>query len=96
MKVILLDPNLRMRTLLRGALLSVGFRHIRECRSADDVTGSLTAEPADFLILDLDAETDRVCQFVRDLREGLVGINPFVVVTALTWAPERSMISRTL
>lgn len=95
-KVILLDPNLRMRTLLRGALLSVGFRHIRECRSTDDVIGSLTAEPADFLVLDLDADTDRVCQFVRDLREGLIGTNPYVVVTALTWAPERAMISRTL
>lgn len=94
--VVLLDPNLRMRTLMRGALLGVGFRNIYECRSAEEVIGIVAMQPIDLLILDLDADTEEVCALIRDIREGKIGSNPYVVTMALTWTPEQEMIARTL
>ncbi|MCZ6862281.1 MAG: hypothetical protein O7I42_18750 [Alphaproteobacteria bacterium] len=94
--VALYDPNLRMRTLMRGMLMTIGFRSIIEVRNTEEVVNTINLLPADLLIVDLDYEPDQICGVVRDIREGLVGTNPYIVIVGLTWKPEKEMISRSL
>ena len=94
--VALYDPNMRMRTLMRGMLLTIGFRAINEARNADEVVGIMKVNAVDLLIIDLDHEPDQICNVVRDIREGTVGANPYIVIIGLTWKPEKEMISRSL
>jgi DNA-binding response OmpR family regulator len=90
------DPNMRMRTLMRGMLLTTGFREIRECRSTDDIVSVLETESVHLLLLDIDNETDEICKIVREVREGTLGPDPYIVIMALTWRPEQDMIARAL
>ncbi|HUT49382.1 MAG TPA: response regulator [Alphaproteobacteria bacterium] len=90
------DPNMRMRTLLRGMLLTTGFREIRECRSLDNIISLLETDAIDLLLIDIDTDTDEICKIVREIREGRLGPDPYVVIMALTWKPEQDMISRAL
>lgn len=95
-EVALYDPNMRMRTLMRGILLTVGFRSINEARSANEVVTTMRLHSIDLLIIDLDHEPDQICAIVRDIREGVVGSNPYIIIIGLTWKPEKEMISRSL
>ena len=94
--VALYDPNLRMRTLMRGILLSLGFRSINEARNAKEVVNAVNLQPVDLLVIDLDHEPDQICGIVRDIREGVIGTDPYMVIIGLTWKPEKEMISRSL
>jgi DNA-binding response OmpR family regulator len=90
------DPNMRMRTLMRGMLLTTGFREIRECRSIQDIITLLETDAIDLLLIDIDTDTDDICKIVRDIREGRLGPDPYLVIMAMTWRPEQDMISRAL
>jgi len=90
------DPNMRMRTLMRGMLLTTGFREIRECRSISDIITLLETDAIDLLLIDIDTDTDDICKIVREVREGQLGPDPYLVIMAMTWRPEQDMIARAL
>jgi DNA-binding response OmpR family regulator len=90
------DPNMRMRTLMRGMLLTTGFREIRECRSIQDIITLLETDAIDLLLVDIDTDTDDICKIVREVREGRLGPDPYLVIMAMTWRPEQDMIARAL
>jgi DNA-binding response OmpR family regulator len=95
-QVVLVDQNLSMRRLMRSSLNTVGFQRVTECRNIENLLEVLAEEDVDLLILDLDTETERVCQEIKNIRSGNVGSNPFVVIIALTWLPEKDVVHLTL
>ncbi|MCZ6862280.1 MAG: response regulator [Alphaproteobacteria bacterium] len=95
-EVALYDPNVRMRSLMRSILLTIGFRSINEARNAREIVATIRLQPTDLLIIDLDHEPDNICAFIRDIREGVFGTNPFIVIIGMTGNPEKAMISRLL
>jgi DNA-binding response OmpR family regulator len=76
--------------------LTIGFRSINEARNAVEIATVMKLHSIDLLIVDLDHDPDRICKVVRDIREGVVGTNPYIVIIGLTWKPEKEMISRSL
>lgn len=94
--VVLVDQNLSMRRLMRSSLNTIGFQKITETRNMDGLAEILAEEDVDLLILDLDTETERVCQEIRNIRAGVTGTNAFVVIIALTWLPEKDVVHLTL
>lgn len=94
--VALLDQNMSMRRLIRSSLNSIGFTSILESRNAEDLTWIIKTNDLDLILLDLDTETERICDLVREVRNEALGENPFVVIIALTWHPEREVINLTL
>lgn len=95
-RVALLDQNMSMRRLIRSSLNSIGFSSITECRNTDDLVAMVRTGEPDMIMIDIDAETERMCEIVRQIRDGNLGENPFVVIIALTWHPEREIINLTL
>lgn len=95
-RVALFDRNMSMRRLIRSSLNSIGFTSIIECRNVDDLESALRTNELDLLLIDLDDETERTCDLVRAIRNDEIGDNPFIVVVALTWHPEREVINLTL
>jgi DNA-binding response OmpR family regulator len=95
-EVLLLDRDLAMRHLIRSALVGIGFRRIVECRAVQEIPALVALRPIDLLLLDLDTDTAQVCEAIRDIRNHRYGLNPFVVVMAMTWTPDRKMIVQTL
>ena len=66
-EVALYDTNMRMRTMMRGVLLTIGFRSINEARNANEVVTTIKLNSIDLLIIDLDHEPDQICEVVRDI-----------------------------
>src|SRR5690606_33633149 len=95
-EVLLLDRDLAMRHLIRSAMIGIGFRHVVECRSVQEIPALVAQQPVDLMLLDLDTDTEQVCQAIRDIRNNRYGLNPFVVVMAMTWTPDRRIIGQTL
>lgn len=94
--VVLVDQNLAIRHLIRGALSALGFAHITELRTVDEMVSVLNTTPVDLLCLDLDLELEQACKVIREIRNSRTGANPFVVVMAMTWHPMRESVVRTL
>lgn len=95
-RVALLDQNMSMRRLIRSSLNSIGFSSITECRNTDDLTSMIRTGEPDLLMIDIDAETEPICDVIRAVRNSRLGENPFIIIIALTWHPEREVISLTL
>jgi DNA-binding response OmpR family regulator len=95
-EVLLLDRDLAMRHLIRSALIGIGFRRVVECRGVQEIPAKVAQRPVDLMLLDLDTDTAQVCEAIRDIRNNRYGLNPFVVVMAMTWTPDRTMILQTL
>ena len=95
-EVLLLDRDLAMRHLIRSALVGIGFRRVVECRAVQEIPALVALRSIDLMLLDLDTDTAQVCDAIRDIRNHRYGINPFVVVMAMTWTPDRKMIVQTL
>jgi DNA-binding response OmpR family regulator len=95
-EVLLLDRDLAMRHLIRSALVGIGFRSVVECRAVQEIQAKVAQRPVDLMLLDLDTDTAQVCETIRDIRNNRCGLNPFVVVIAMTWTPDRTMIQQTL
>jgi len=95
-EVVLFDPNVSMRRLIRSSLQAIGFTSVRECRNVDEMVGILSNHMVDLLIVDIDADSERACEIIQNIRHSEVGHNPFLVIIALTWHPEREVINLTL
>ena len=95
-RVALLDQNMSMRRLIRSSLNSIGFSSITECRNTDDLTSMIRTGEPDLLMIDIDAETEPICDVIRAVRNSKLGENPFIIIIALTWHPEREVIILTL
>jgi DNA-binding response OmpR family regulator len=95
-EVLLLDRDLAMRHLIRSALIGIGFRRVVECRAVQEIPSLVAQRPIDLMLLDLDTDTVQVCDAIRDIRNNRYGLNPFVVVMAMTWTPHRKIIGQTL
>jgi len=95
-RVGIVDQNLSMRRLLRSSLATIGVGQVIECRGIDEMLELVGSEDIDLLLLDLDTDTERVCREIRRIRKGEVGLNPFLVIIALTWLPEKDIVHLTL
>lgn len=94
--VVLMDQNIAIRRLIRSALGALGFFHITEVRTVDEMITVLNTKSVDLLCLDLDIELEQTCKAIREIRNSKAGPNPFVVVMAMTWHPMRDAVMRTL
>lgn len=95
-RVALLDQNMSMRRLIRSSLNTIGFSLINECRNAEELDGWIRTNDPDMVMIDIDADTEQICDIIRGIRNGDLGENPFIIIIALTWHPEREVINLTL
>lgn len=90
--VVLLEPQRNVRRVLKYELQEVGFRDVYDCGSVDNARSLINAEKPELLLLDLDGDQDGACTLIRDIRYRRVGHDPFLVIIAVSWRPEREMV----
>jgi len=84
-EVLLFDPVPAHRGTTRSTLGMLGFKQVVATSDVNEVAQNLAQKPFDVLIADLTAESERICKLVRDIRQGVVGGNPFLTVLLTTW-----------
>lgn len=90
--IILADGDVCMRQSFRNALAHDGYRNIRAISRLSLLIEILGATEADLLILDVDVPDGDSTKLVRDVRNGIVGRNPFIAIIVTSWKADGSLV----
>ena len=83
--LILCDPKHEHQRTLRTALVAEGFRSIKDVSELEVIRDITEKSVPDLIVIDLDMPDGSTGEFVRDVRNGNLGINPFIPIIAVTW-----------
>ena len=82
---LLCDPKHEHRRTLRTALVAEGFRSIKDMSELDVLRDTVAKGLPDLIVLDLDMPDGDASQLIGDIRQGNLGVNPFIPIIAVTW-----------
>ncbi len=87
------DSNAENRRQMRAAMVSGGYRDVRDCRELNEIEALLrSAVPPDLLIVSAQMGPKSVFDMIHRLRHGDIGQNPFVPVILFTWRADPDLI----
>ena len=94
-EIVLFNEIKRRRGILRESIRNVGFRPLKTnvLGSLDELRFAVSRDEIDFLVLEVDENPVKICQFVRDIRQGMLGSNPYLVISIVTWRADGRMIN---
>ncbi|MFT5538676.1 MAG: CheY-like chemotaxis protein [Alphaproteobacteria bacterium] len=82
--VVLFNPHLYMRTMLRSTLMGLGFKDVFDYGELDRTRDAIIERAPDLVLLDLDEEKEKTCNLIREIRQTNISENPFVAIIALS------------
>jgi DNA-binding response OmpR family regulator len=94
--VLLFDGVPPNRGTTRSALNTLGFKKITATSDWDEAAHSVSQRSFDVLIADLAVESERTCRLVREIRQGDIGNNPFLVVLLTTWGVREDRVDNVM
>ncbi len=94
--VVLFDQQRNVRHLMWSVLKEIGFKDVQDCKTLEEALDFLVISSPDLVIVDIDIDHDQVCAKISDIRNQVIGHNPFVVIIATTWNPSWGIIRRVL
>jgi len=84
LKVLIVEDNLHMRSLLRSLLSSAGFREIHEAPDGTAALELLESRKCDFILCDLTMKPMNGLDFAREVRRSKESANPFVPIIMIS------------
>ena len=94
--VVVFDPvNVNLRTT-QYALHQIGFREITCLTALSEVRRRINDNPPELLLCEATAGDSEVLQFVRDVRAGEVGHNPFIAMLLTSWARDGGALKQAI
>lgn len=94
--VLLVDPDLHMRNIVKAMLHDFGFRTIRLATTLEDVKTETAKATPDLLVAEVLLADGDFCAYVRALRHHEVSGNPFLPVIGVTWDPTLDLVRRVI
>lgn len=94
--VVLFNPQAQMRSILRSAMMGLGFENVLDYGDMDQARFAIIERAPDLILLDLDNERDRICGLVREIRNTNICADPFVPVMAFSWQPNKTLVNNVL
>lgn len=92
MRVLLVDDNQHMRSIVSAVLAGVGVEQVRECWDGAEALDALRQWPADVAIVDFHMQPVDGVEFTRLVRQAADSPNPFLPIIMLTGYAERSRV----
>lgn len=92
LRVLVVEDNQHMRSLLRSLLNSIGIREIHEAANGTAALDILREKPCDLVLSDLAMMPMDGIDFTRDVRQSPRSVNPFVPVIMVTGHTERHKV----
>lgn len=94
--VVLIDQQPNVRRLMWSALKQIGFEIVQDCATLQEALDFLLISSPDLMIVDIDIDHELVCAKIADIRNQVIGHDPFLVIIATTWNPSEETIRRVL
>ncbi len=92
LRVLVVEDNKHMRSLLRSLLNSIGIREVHEAANGTIALDILRERPCDLVLSDLAMLPMDGIDFTRDVRRSPRSANPFVPVIMITGHTERHKV----
>ncbi len=90
--LILCDPKHEHRRTSRTAVVAEGSRSIKDVSELEVIRDITEKSVPDLIIIDLDLPDGSTGELVRDVRNGNLGINPFIPIIAVTWEAKMDVV----
>ena len=74
------------------ALVAEGLRSIKDISELEVIRDITEKSVPDLIIIDLDLPDGSTGELVRDVRNGNLGINPFIPIIAVTWEANMDVV----
>lgn len=94
--VLIYDPVPSNRAATRAALYALGFRRTETVSTLDAFVESMQKSPPDIALCEAQGGAEDLCVTIQQLRNGLTGHNPFVVILVTAWEKNTQMINRVI
>ncbi len=91
-RVLLVDDNQHMRSIVSAVLSAVGVEQVRECWDGAEALDALRQWPADVAIVDFHMKPVDGVEFTRLVRQAADSPNPYLPIIMLTGYAERSRV----
>jgi two-component system, chemotaxis family, chemotaxis protein CheY len=92
LKILLVEDNQHMRSIVGAILKGSGIRDVREARDGAEAFDVLRQYPADIALVDFNMHPIDGVEFTRMLRSASDSINPYLPVIMITGHSERSRV----
>ncbi|MDO9336382.1 MAG: response regulator [Caulobacteraceae bacterium] len=89
LRVLLVDDNPHMRTIVATILMGVGIRHVRQAQDGAEALQALRAGPADLAIVDFQMQPLDGASFTRLVRGDAEGKNTYLPIIMMTSFADR-------
>lgn len=95
-EAMIFDPIAANRTTTRTALSMLGFRQVVATSVFSELSQLINGRALDLLVADVTHEPAKTCSFVRSIREGKSGANPFMHIVLMAWKLEGDIVKGAL
>ncbi|MEQ9489219.1 MAG: response regulator [Alphaproteobacteria bacterium] len=92
MEIVFGEPERNLRTAFRAALHRVGFSNVVDYEKFNAVRQHIERRQPDLLVLDAQLGGENVPELVSKIRQGKLGINPFIPVILTLWEPKQETV----
>ena len=92
LKILLVEDNQHMRSIITAILKGAGIRDVREARDGAEALEILRHYPADMALVDYNMEPVDGVDFTKMLRTASDSNNPYLPVVMITGHSERSRV----
>jgi two-component system, chemotaxis family, chemotaxis protein CheY len=92
LKVLVVEDNAHMRTLLRSLLHALGMKQVYECNDGASAYKELRERKPDFVLTDLSMKPVDGIEFTRMVRNAADSPNPYVPIIMITGHTERPRV----
>ncbi len=90
------DPVIANRTATRMALYNLGFRRIEAVATLDAFLEAVKRRPPDLALCEAQGAAIDLCTAIQNVRLGLTGYNPFIVIIVTAWEQSGNLVTRVL
>lgn len=92
LKILLIEDNQHMRSIVSAILKGSGMRNIREARDGAEGLDMLRQYPADIALVDFNMNPIDGVEFTKLLRNSSDSANPYLPIVMITGHSERSRV----
>ena len=92
LKIMLVEDNQHMRSIVTAILKGSGIRNVRESRDGAEALDMLRQFPADIALVDFNMHPIDGVEFTRMLRNAPDSSNPYLPIVMITGHSERSRV----
>jgi DNA-binding response OmpR family regulator len=95
-QALIYDPDTANRSHTRASLEALGFRDVAVAASPENLRARIHEATPDLLMCEISGAEAAGCGLIQEVRQDRLGRNPFMVIMAMSWRRDGTVVSQVL